>query len=399
MSSGPRIGAHFTSADRRRFWIANRMVPLTLIAVGATILFTVGAGAAIAPVGLGTAGNFAVLAGMGVTNTGPTTITGDVGTFPTPAETGFGSVTLHGADHAGDAVTQQAKTDLVTAYNQAAGSGPAAAVPTELGGRTLTPGVYGGPTLGITGTLTLDTQGDPAAVFIFQASSTLITASSSSVVVLSGATACNVFWQVGSSATLGTNSHLIGSVLALTSITATTGATVTGRLLARNGAVTLDSNTITIPTCTAATTTTTALATTTTASGATTTTVPGATTTTVPGATTTTLAGATTTTAVAATTTTTAAGAASTTVAATTIPLSATTVPGGTTIPGGTTTIPGTLPVTTTTTTPGTTTTGTFNLAVTGSDRWLPILGGLAMVFGFFLLAFSGVRSRRTRRP
>jgi hypothetical protein len=242
--------------QRRRF---ARRTPLLVAAVGVAVIFPASwAAAAQAPIGLGTAGGFAVLAGSGITNTGATTITGNVGTFPTPSETGFGSVTLAGANHVGDAVTQQAKTDLTTAYGTAAGAGPATAVPTELGGRTLTPGVYGGPTLAVTGTLTLDTLGNPDAVFVFQASSTLITASNSAVTVLNGATACNVFWQVGSSATLGTGSHLIGSVLALTSITATTGATVDGRLLARNGAVTLDHNTITAETCAATTTATTA---------------------------------------------------------------------------------------------------------------------------------------------
>jgi len=238
------------------------------VACGILLYSAVGAAAAQAPVGLGTAGGFAVLAGAGVTNTGATTITGNVGTFPTPSETGFGSVTLNGANHAGDAVTQQAKTDLTTGYNSAAGAGPGTAVPTELGGRTLTPGVYTGTTLGITGTLTLNTLGDPSAVFIFQTASTLVTASTSSVIVLNGGVACNVFWQVASSATLGTNSHLIGSVLALTSITATTGATIDGRLLARNGAVTLDHNTITSQTCAASTTATTVGSTTNTTSAA-----------------------------------------------------------------------------------------------------------------------------------
>ena len=204
---------------------------------------------ATATIGLGAAGSFAVLAGTGITNTGPTVVNGDIGTFPTPSETGFGSLTLNGSNHVADAVSQQAKVDLTTAYNQAAGSGPATAVATELGGTTLTPGVYKSPTLAITGTLTLNTLGDPSAVFVFQASSTFVTATASSVVVLNGGTACNVFWQVGSSATLGTSSTLIGSVLASTSITATTGATVQGRLLASNGAVTLDTNTITRPAC------------------------------------------------------------------------------------------------------------------------------------------------------
>jgi hypothetical protein len=206
---------------------------------------------------LGTADSFAVLAGSGITNTGPTSITGDVGTFPTSDMTGFDSVTLDGEDHGDDAVTQQAKVDLVTAYDQAAGTGPTTAVATELGGLTLTPGVYGNETLGITGTLTLDTLGDPHAVFIFQADTTLITATDSEVVVLGGGEACNVFWQVGSSATLGTRSHLVGSVLAAMSITATTEATVQGRLLALDGAVTLDTNTLTRATCTDVTTTTT----------------------------------------------------------------------------------------------------------------------------------------------
>jgi uncharacterized repeat protein (TIGR01451 family) len=202
------------------------------------------------PVNLGTAGNFAVLAGSGITNTGPTTITGDVGTFPTTTETGFGSVTLIGTNHGGDAVTQVAKTDLTTAYNDAAGRVPATTVSGDLGGLTLVPGVYkSASSLGLTGTLTLDAQGDPNAVFIFQMGSTLTTASGSNVSLINGAQSCNVFWQVGSSATLGTGSTFRGTILALTSITATTAATVDGRLLAMNGAVTLDTNTITRATC------------------------------------------------------------------------------------------------------------------------------------------------------
>lgn len=201
-------------------------------------------------VNLGTAASFAVLAGSGITNTGPTTIIGDVGTFPTTSETGFGTVTIIGTNHAGDAVTQGAKTDLVIAYNDAAGRVPFTVVAGDLGGQTLTPGVYqSASSLGLTGTLTLDAQGDPNAVFIFQMGSTLTTASASSVVLINGAQACNVFWQVGSSATLGTGSAFQGTILALTSITATTGAVVNGRLLARNGEVTLDTNTITVTIC------------------------------------------------------------------------------------------------------------------------------------------------------
>jgi len=245
---------------RRR--TSARIASAAAIAAGVAMILPATAGAATSPIGLGTADSFAILAGSGITNTGPTTVTGDIGSFPTPTETGLGTMTIIGVDHAGDAVTQQAKNDLVTAYNVAAGAGPPDLVATELGGRTLTSGVYNGATLGITGTLTLDTEGDPNAVFVFQTASTLITASNSSVVVLDGALACNVFWQVGSSATLGTGSALIGTVLASASITATTGATVQGRLLALDGAVTLDTNTITRIGCAATAPSTTAPSTT-----------------------------------------------------------------------------------------------------------------------------------------
>ena len=206
---------------------------------------------------LGTARSFAVLAGSGITNTGATTITGDVGSFgSSTAMTGFNSVTLLGVNHGGDAVTQDAKNALTTAYNQAAASTPATAVAVELGGLTLTPGIYHSGTLGLTNVLTLDTQGDPNAVFIFQADSTLITAAASSVVVLGGSTACNVFWKVGSSATFGADTTFVGNVLAAQSISAGNGATFQGRLLASVGAVTLHRNTITATTCAASVPTT-----------------------------------------------------------------------------------------------------------------------------------------------
>lgn len=234
--------------------------PLLAVLVGAAVLWAGGpVDAAQAPVGLGTADNFAVLAGQGVTNTGPTTINGDLGTWPNPAI--VGAPTVNGATHAADAVAQQAQADTTIAYNDAAGRTPVSTVATELGGQTLTDGVYNSAagTFEITGTLTLDAQGDPNAVFIFQAASTLITASNSTVNLINGANACNVYWQVGSSATLGTNSTFRGTILALASITVTTGATVDGRTLARNGAVTLDTNTITRATCTTPKTTDTTL--------------------------------------------------------------------------------------------------------------------------------------------
>ena len=209
-------------------------------------------------VGLGTADSFAVLAGSGITNTGPSVINGDIGSYPTTSITGFPPGTVNGTNHGGDADTQGAKSDLVTAYNDAAGRTPVTTVPTELGGTTLTHGVYSSAagTFGITGALTLDAEGDSSAVFIFQMASTLTTATASSVVLIGGAQSCNVFWQVGSSATLGGSTSFRGNILALTSITLVTSATVDGRALARNGAVTLDTNTITTATCAAAPTAT-----------------------------------------------------------------------------------------------------------------------------------------------
>jgi hypothetical protein len=203
------------------------------------------------PVGLGTAESFAVLAGAGITNTGPTTITGDVGSFETTDQSGFGSVTLTGdsTNHFGDAVTQGAKDDLTTAYNDAAGRTPSTPHAVELGGDRLLPGVYSSGTFGLTGTLTLDAQGNPDALFIFQTGSTLITAPDSEVLVVNGANPCNVFWKVGSSATFDTGTKFVGNVLAAESISALTGATFRGRLLARIGAVTMDTNVINNDVC------------------------------------------------------------------------------------------------------------------------------------------------------
>jgi hypothetical protein len=220
------------------------------------------ANAAQPPVGLGTADSFAVLAGEGITNTGESTITGDIGSFPNPAETGVGPcpaadcVNLNGTDHAGDGVTQGAKADLTTAYDDAAGRTPVTTIATELDGATLVAGVYDSSagTFLNSGTLTLDGEGDPDAVFIFQMASTLITASSSTISLINGAQPCNIFWQVGSSATLGTDSSFTGNILALTSIQVQTGVTVEGRVLARNASVTLDTDTITRATCAAPTT-------------------------------------------------------------------------------------------------------------------------------------------------
>jgi hypothetical protein len=229
---------------------------VALAIVGSLVALGPDAGAAPVAVGLGTAASFAVLGGTGITNTGPTTITGDIGTFPTATITGLTSMTVSGTNHAGDSVTQGAKSDLTTAYTTAAGEGPTTAIAADLVGRTLQPGVYNSASaVGLSGVLTLDAAGDPNAVWVFQAGSTLITASGSRIVLLNGAQSCHVFWQVGSSATLGTGSRFVGTILALTSISLQTGATVDGRVLARNGAVTLDTNTITRSACSTATAT------------------------------------------------------------------------------------------------------------------------------------------------
>ena len=201
-----------------------------------------------------TAANFEILAGSGITIAGAvksSVIIGDIGTYPTPSITGIGNAVLIGTNHAGDTVTAQGKLDLTAAYLNAAGQSVTQTVPTELGGTVLVPGVYNSAagTFTITGTLTLDGQGNPNAVWIFQAASTLITASASKVSLINGAQACNVCWKVGSSATLGTSSQLAGDILALTSITANTSAGTTGRLLAQNGAVTLNTNAVTLAVC------------------------------------------------------------------------------------------------------------------------------------------------------
>jgi hypothetical protein len=202
-----------------------------------------------AAVSLGTAANYAVLGASTVTNTGPSVVNGSLGLSPGTSVTGFPPGIVTGSVDAADAAALQAQADLTAAFNAAAASPTTATIPVELGGTTVTPGVYASPagTFGITGTLTLDAQDDPNAVFIFKAASTLITASASNVDLINGAQAPNVFWVVGSSATLGTYSILQGNVLALASITMTTGVTLDGRALARTAAVTLDTVTITPP--------------------------------------------------------------------------------------------------------------------------------------------------------
>ncbi len=199
---------------------------------------------------LGTAAGFGILAGSAVTNSGASVIGGNLGVSPGTAVTGFppGVVTPPSTIHSADAVAAQAQVDLTTAYDALAATPTLVDLTgTDLGGLTLGPGVYGFSTSAqLTGTLTLDAQGNPDAVFIFKIGSTLTTATGSSVVVINGGSSCNVFWQVGSSATLGTTTTFAGNILALTSITLNTGASLSGRALARNGAVTLAGNAVSV---------------------------------------------------------------------------------------------------------------------------------------------------------
>ncbi len=201
------------------------------------------------PVVLGAASTYSVLGASTVTSTGPTIVNGDVGLSPGTAVTGFPpGLVVGGMIHASDIPAGAAQAALTTAYLDAAGRTGAVGLIGDLGGQTLTPGLYQATTTqGLTGTLRLDGQGNPNSVFIFQIGTALTTASGSQIILQNGAQAANIFWEIGSSATLGTNSSFSGTIMAQISITLTTGASLVGRALARTGAVTLDSNTITNP--------------------------------------------------------------------------------------------------------------------------------------------------------
>ena len=213
--------------------------------------FMTSATACQAAVPMGTACSFGILAATpAVANSGPTAVTGDIGIWPSASITGFPPGTLTGTEYAGDAVAQTAQGDLTTAYNYAASAPGGAILTADIGGQTLAPGVYkttsAQPSLGITGDLTLSGDG----VYIFQIVSTLTTAANNSTVILSGgATSQNVFWQVGSSATLGTTTTFEGIIMAQASVSLDTGATLNGSALARTGAVTLLSNPVNVPPC------------------------------------------------------------------------------------------------------------------------------------------------------
>jgi Ice-binding-like len=231
--------------------IAFAMAAAVLLITGST------ASAAIVPtVPLATSANYSVLGFASVTNTGPTILAQSLGLWSGSSITGFtgppnGMVLAPGTIDNTNAAAQQGQADLTAAYDNAHGRPVNQTTTSELGGLTLQGGVYHGPSkspLQITGPLVLDGAGNNNSVFIFQTDSTLITASSSTVSLINGAQECNVFWQVGSSATLGTGSVFAGNIMALSDISVTTGVTVHGRALARN-AVTLDSDVFTRPTC------------------------------------------------------------------------------------------------------------------------------------------------------
>ncbi|MBF4616442.1 ice-binding family protein [Curtobacterium sp. VKM Ac-1376] len=222
-------------------------------AIAAMITFSTGAGASAAtvidgPVGLGTAATYGVLGASTVTNTGPSVVNGDLGLSPGTSITGFGGApngVVNGTVHQTDAAAAQAQRDTTTAYNVAASLSPTQTGLTGLNGLSLSPGVYSGGALALPDNGVLTLAGSADSVWVFQAASTLTIGSASRILITGGASSCNVFWQVGSSATIGTGAAFQGTVLAQQSVTATTGATVQGRLLARVGAVTLDTNTIT----------------------------------------------------------------------------------------------------------------------------------------------------------
>jgi len=244
-SDSPAVSRHSSLRAGRRTFRAG----LLLLGTLSTLLFAGNALGATATVGLGKAASFSVLGGSTVTNTGPTTMFGDLGLAPGSSVTGAPHVL--GQTHIDDAVATEAKSALTSAYNEAASRPTNGSAGTDLAGQTFSPGVRTASSslLLSSGSVTLNAEGNPNAVFIFQIPTTLITGSHTTVSLINGAQACNVFWQVGSSATLGTGTRFVGTIMAAESITANTGATIHGRLLAQTAAVTLEANTITTSNC------------------------------------------------------------------------------------------------------------------------------------------------------
>jgi hypothetical protein len=227
---------------------------LAAVIAAAALALAAPLAAQAAPVDLATAGPFVVLGGSTVTNTGPSVLNGDLGVSPGTSLPGFGlPAVVNGATHNNDAVAASAQLDLTTAYNVAAGTPvlPANDLSgTDLGGLFLAPGAYRYTSSAqLTGALTLDAEGDPNAQFVFEIAAELTTAPASSVLLINGASPCNVYWQVGSSATLDTTTAFQGNLMALSDISLNNGATVLGRVLARNGQISLINNVLTKPLC------------------------------------------------------------------------------------------------------------------------------------------------------
>lgn len=238
--------------SRQRVLMAGLLAG-SMVGAGAVGMTPASAAPASVPpsVTLGTAAPFSVLAHTALTNTEVTVLSGDAGVSPSGAVSGFSTVVMPHDPHVNDAVAQQARADLKSAYDDVAGrSSDADLTGKDLGGMTLTPGVRSfSSSAALTGTLTLDAEGHPERYFLFQVGSSLDANVGSTVQLANGAQACHVYWQVGSSATIFTSSTFAGNVLASESITAQDAASVDGRLLAHNGAVTLDSNTVTGGNC------------------------------------------------------------------------------------------------------------------------------------------------------
>ena len=242
---------------RRRRRVRSRLV-VVVLALGTLSVATISDDAEagiVATVPLATAGPYSVLAATTVTNVGPSVLAESIGLHPGTSVVGFppGTVSAPGTIDAGGPTSQVAQADLTTAYVNAAGrSVEFTQTNPDLVGQTLLPGVHAATAkapLSLSGQLVLDGQNNPDAVFIFQTDSTLITSSGSSIALINGASECNVFWQVGSSATLGSGSTFVGNILALTSITLDSAVTVHGRAMALTGAVTLINDTFVAPSC------------------------------------------------------------------------------------------------------------------------------------------------------
>jgi hypothetical protein len=243
-----------TSRPSKRRLTGAAVLALSVVVPGVFLAGGAAQAAVVPTVALATSARYSVLAGDTVTNTGDSVLGGSLGLSPGTAVTGFppGLVVPPGTTDVANAAAAQAKSDLTAAYVDAAGRPVDATTTADLANLVLQGGVYSGPSkspLSLTGPLVLDGAGNADSVFVFQTDSTLITASGSTVTLVNGAQACNVFWQVGSSATLGTGSVFAGNILALTSISVTNGVLVHGRALARNGAVTLDDDTFTDASC------------------------------------------------------------------------------------------------------------------------------------------------------